>query len=249
MEDISSLLSRIDQEFSASDEKLKTLKKEQAESYRGRQEGLEQFAKDCEKLKQVWGPRLQALAKKFGENAKVTPRVEPSLREALFEFRSNLASIRLRFTASTDSEVRNLVLDYDLHIIPILMKFEPHARVEYPLGSADPNAIAKWIDDRIVDFVRTYLSLHENEYYLKSQLVTDPIAGIEFPKSAAGATIEREGKKYYFISEETRAEFEKKQTAAKSAADDAAKAVAAKLAAAESAKSADKKAEKSAPQK
>jgi YHS domain-containing protein len=114
--------------------------------------------------------------------------------------------------------VRHLVLDYDLHIIPILMKFEPHARIEFPLESVDSQAVAKWLDDRILDFVRTYLSLHENEYYLKPQMVTDPIAGIEFPQSAAGATLERDGKAYYFISEETRGEFEKRQGAEKGAA-------------------------------
>ena len=226
MEDLSGLLSRIDQEFTTSKQKLEKFKTEQVEAHRGREQRLELFARDCEKLRWVWKPRLEALARKFGEVVKVTPRLEPSLREATFEFRSNLASIRLRFTVSTDSDVRNLVLDYDLHIIPILMKFERHARIEFPLAAADPRAIGNWIDDRIVDFVRTYLSLGENEYYLKPHMVTDPIAGIEFPKSAAGATLAWKGKTYFFISEETKLEFEKKEAAAgaKAAADAKARA-------------------------
>ena len=39
----------------------------------------------------------------------------------------------------------------------------------------------------------------------------DPIAGVSFPKYAAGATLERGGKTYYFIGEETCREFEKQQ--------------------------------------
>ena len=63
-------------------------------------------------------------------------------------------------------------------------------------------------DDRIVDFVKTYVALHENQYYLKDYLVDDPIAGVRFPKYAAAATLDVSGKTYYFISDETRAEFE-----------------------------------------
>jgi YHS domain-containing protein len=41
-------------------------------------------------------------------------------------------------------------------------------------------------------------------------MVEDPIAGIRIPKLAAAATVERGGKTYYFIGEETRREFEAK---------------------------------------
>jgi YHS domain-containing protein len=132
------------------------------------------------------------------------------MREATFEFDSSLAQILLRFTASTDEEVRKLVLDYRLEILPILMKFEPHQQFEQPLEAVDVEAVGRWIDDRIVDFVRTYLSLHQNEYYLKDHMVADPIANVQFPKFAAAAKLEWQGKTYYFIAEKTRAEFAKK---------------------------------------
>jgi YHS domain-containing protein len=214
--DAGSLESRIEAEFKASAEKLKKLQAENVETHRGRQDRLQTFAKKCEELGAVWKPKLEALAKKFAETASLTPKITPSIREATFDFRSELASIKLKFSAWTDEDVRNLVLDYDLHIIPILMKFEPHARMEFPLEATDPEAVEKWLDDRIVDFVKTYLSLHENEYYLKSQMETDPIAGIQFPRSAAGAKLERDGKTWYFIGEETKREFEKTGGAAES---------------------------------
>ena len=91
------------------------------------------------------------------------------------------------------------------------MKFNSHEQAEWPLDAIDRQAIANWVDDRLVDFVKTYLSLHENEYYLKEHMVEDPIAGLRFPKFAAGTSIEWEGKTYYFIGDETRREFEAKQ--------------------------------------
>ena len=210
MADVSSLLNRIDAEFLASEKQIKEFQTQQVQEYHGRQERLDLFAKACDQLRDTWRPRLEALAKKFGDKVKVTPAVTPSGREARFEFSSTLADIVLRFSASTDFEVRKLVLDYDLHILPILMKFEPHARVEFLLDSVDANATAKWIDDRIVDFVKAYLSLHQNEYYLKGHMVVDPISSTRFPKYAAAATLEWKGTKYYFVGEETRLEFAKK---------------------------------------
>jgi len=54
------------------------------------------------------------------------------------------------------------------------------------------------------------LSLSQNEYYLKNHLVVDPVADAKFPKFAAAATLERQGKTFYFISEKTHNEFEAK---------------------------------------
>jgi YHS domain-containing protein len=95
----------------------------------------------------------------------------------------------------------------------VLTQFEKHAQVEFPVDGVDEEALGCWLDDRILGFVRTYLSLQENQYYLKDQMVLDPVAGVSFPKHAAGATLERGGQTYYFIGEETRREFEQRQAA------------------------------------
>ncbi|HTI51436.1 MAG TPA: hypothetical protein VL475_10810 [Planctomycetaceae bacterium] len=210
MADINSLLQRIDAEFAAGRQKIRDFQAEQLEAYEGRERRLALFEQTCEKLREVWRPRLEALAQKFGEQVNVTPQIHRDRREATFEFESNLAQIVLRFTVSTDQEVRKLVLDYRLEILPILMKFEPHKQAEFPLEAVDVDAVGRWFDDRLVDFVRTYLSLHQNEYYLKDHMVSDPIAGVRFPKFAAASTLEWQGQKYYFIGEKTRSEFQKK---------------------------------------
>jgi YHS domain-containing protein len=160
-------------------------------------------------LSDIWRPRLEVLAEKFSGRVKVSPHITKGLRQATFDFQSTLASVQLQFTVSTDTDVRKIAIDYNLEILPILMKFEPHAQIEFPLDAVDAEAIGKWIDDHIVDFVRTYLSMSQNKYYLKDHMVVDPIAGIEFPKFAAATTLEQRGKTVYFISEKTRSEFEK----------------------------------------
>jgi YHS domain-containing protein len=39
-------------------------------------------------------------------------------------------------------------------------------------------------------------------------MVSDPVAGVRFPKFAAASSLEWGGRTYYFIGDETRREFE-----------------------------------------
>lgn len=71
------------------------------------------------------------------------------------------------------------------------------------------NTIIDWFDDRIVDFLRVYVSIYENDHYLQGQKVEDPIAGVWFPKHFAADTLDWNGQTWYFISPDTRNEFEK----------------------------------------
>ena len=211
MPDISNLASRIDAEFSAVEEKVKKFQDEQAEAYKKRQQRLDQLGKVFDQLRDIWSPRLELLVKKFEGRVQATPRVMPSAREATFDFQSRLARVRLKLSAFTDREIQKLILGYDVEIAPVLMRFKHHDEVEFPMDRIDKEAVAKWMDDRIVDFVQTYFSMGENEIYLKDQMVEDPIAHVHFPKVAAATTLEWQGKKFYFIGEETRREFEKQQ--------------------------------------
>jgi YHS domain-containing protein len=212
MPDVDTLLSRIDAEFKTSESKQKQFQQTQVQQYQEREARLKKLEQVFEELRGLWGPRLEALAKKFGEGVKVTPTVSKGARQATFRFQSPLARIDLRFSAGADSDVTKVMLAYDLNILPILMEFEKHSEISFPLDRVDRAPIEKWFDDRIVAFVKTYLALQQNEYYLKEFMVEDPIAHVRFPKFAAGATLERSGKVHYFVSDETCRVFEK-QTA------------------------------------
>ncbi len=211
MSDVSSLVQRINAEFTAVEDRMKSQQTHLVQEYQGRQERMAKLQQVFEQLRGVWTPRLQALAEKFGDKVQVTPQVSPSMREATFKFKSTLAQIELRFSASADNEVRNVILSYDLEILPILMRFDSHAELTAPLDQVDEQKIGAWIDDQIVSFVKTYLAMHENNYYLKDIIVSDPVANVSFPKFAAGATVEWNGTTYYFIGEETRCEFERQK--------------------------------------
>jgi YHS domain-containing protein len=207
MAQTSSLASRIDAEFSAVEERTKKFQSEQLEKHKGREKRLEQLGKIFDELREIWQPRLELLTKKFGDRVKATPRIVPATREVTFDVQSPLATVRLKFSAFTDRDIEKLHLTYDLEIIPALMKFKSHDEVEFPLSAVDKDAVARWMEDRIVDFVQTYFALGDNDFYLKDQMVEDPVALVRFPKLAAAATLDWHGNKFYFVSEETRRQF------------------------------------------
>jgi hypothetical protein len=208
MADVNHLVARINAEFSAHREKATQFRAEQAQDHKDRQQRLERLETVFDQLREVWRPRLESLAAQFKDSVKTTPNIAPGQRRVVFEFQSPLARVHLQFSASTDSDVKKVVLAYDLDILPIYMAFEKHAEIAFPIPQVDLDAAAKWLDDRIIGFVKVYLSLYENEYYLKSHMVEDPVARVRFPKFVAGATLQRDGKTLYFISEDTRREFE-----------------------------------------
>lgn len=210
-----SLADRIDAEIDAAFQRVDRLKSQNVEEFQERQQRLENLDQMLEGLSEVWKPRLDALAKKFGDRVNVQPHIQPGRRSATFKFKSELASIDLRFSVSPDPDVNNVVFTSDLDILPILMKFNSHDEISFPLASINKSELGNWLDDRIVEFVRTYLSLHENQFYLKGHMVEDPIAKVQFPKYAAGATLEAGGKTLYFIDESTLREYQQNHTSKK----------------------------------
>jgi hypothetical protein len=132
-------------------------------------------------------------------------------RAVTLDVKTELAGVvKVGFKLTHDSDVRLILLDYNLEIIPAFFRFNPHARMEMPLESYDEAAVEKWLDDRIVEFANAYLELHSTKQYQERVMVSDPEAGISFPKYFAAATLEHEGHTHHFISQETRREFAKR---------------------------------------
>jgi YHS domain-containing protein len=132
-------------------------------------------------------------------------------RSVTLDVKSELAGvIKLGFRLTHDSDVRNILLDYTLEIIPVFFRFNPHSRLAMPLEEYNEAAVGKWLDDCLVEFANAYLELHSTKQYQERVMVSDTVAGISFPRYFAAATLDHDGTTYYFISEETRREFAKR---------------------------------------
>jgi YHS domain-containing protein len=205
MADLTSLLQRIDAEVNVAKQQAQTVLQDAGAAFEQRKRGFESFLQQVGRVREIAKPRLEALAQHFKFDA--TPK--PSEHEPGVElcFDSELAKVNLKLAATHDAAVKNLYVDYDLRILPIFIKFEPHSRFEAPIDALDEAKFEQWLDDRLVDFAKTYLEIQTNSYYQKDHLVTDPVAQIQFPKIYTQVTAEKNGQKYYFINESTRDEF------------------------------------------
>lgn len=208
MQTIHELSERIDAALAGMEAHRRQFQEMETRKYEEWKQRLEQLNAVFDGVRDLLKPHLDMVISRFGDKVTATPTLAQSTRDVVLDFQSPVARIRLRFQATSDRDIRKLILNYDLEIIPILMQFDSHAELEMPLDAIDHEAIVRWANDRILSFVRTYVAIHENQYYLHDQMVTDPVTGTTFPKLAAGATLERDGRTYYFVSETTRREFE-----------------------------------------
>jgi hypothetical protein len=207
MSDVNDLATRIEGVLTTFKDKIKQQEQSALQEQVKRQERLKVYERAQARVVEIAKPRLELLAKRAGDRAKVTPAVSETRRAATFEFRAPKASLTLSFSVAPDRDVKNAVVWYDLKVIPVLWKFASHAEFSTPIDAVDEAGLAAWLDDRIIEFLHLFIEINEEEAYAKAEYVEDPVARITFPKFAAGATLDHGGQTYFFIDDKTRAEF------------------------------------------
>lgn len=191
---------RIEQMRTAADERFKQLEERYGRCDQLREKIREEIAR----------PRLDALLKHF---SNVEPKIDAgkhggTLTLSFAKTPTALARVTLSFRLTPDTSAQNLVAEYDLEILPVFVEYEKHSHFDVALDQPDLEGLARWMDDRLVKFTETYLSLQFIEQYQQDQLVTDPVAETRFPKAFAAGSLEHGKQTYYFITEKTKAEFQ-----------------------------------------
>lgn len=211
MSDINALMARIDDAINAVKDKAKREQQEILQDYKERQKRLAQYEQAQAKVVDIARPRLEALANRAGERVAVTPSVSQTRRAAKLEFKSPVARVVLTFSVAPDRDVHNVVVDCDLSIVPVVVKYDSHAEFIMPIDRVDAEKLAAWLDDQILKFVEAFIRMHEQEVYASAEYVEDPVAKVKFPKFAAGATIEHKGQTYFFIDDQNKQDFARQQ--------------------------------------
>lgn len=118
------------------------------------------------------------------------------------------AMVELAFRVGADSTVENAFIEYALRIVPVYIEFESHARLLVSIDSPGDEEIAVWIEDRLVEFTRTYLAMFFNEQYQRQSLEMDPVMNISFPRAFAAEKRQFRERTFYFYTHESSDEFE-----------------------------------------
>ena len=151
-------------------------------------------------------PRMEELNRRFANG-----KIELLQNDAFFiacEFAHTPrfpATARLSISLSPVDDAR-FIARYNLSILPVLMDYNPHAEELFPL-QGNEDALAGWVEDRILDFVDTYLRLETHPLYQKDNMVVDIVCGMRIPSTAATSSLERQGRTFYFCSEHCKEAF------------------------------------------
>lgn len=153
------------------------------------------------KIETVILPRMEELSRHF-DNSKVDLLHTDADFNCICEFAHTPrfpATVKLGI-ALLPGKNDALTVRYDLSIFPVLMEFNRNTEETFPLD-CDEEVLGGWVDDRILEFIDTYLRLETHPFYQKDNTVLDIICGMRIPSIAATSTVERHGRTFYFCSE------------------------------------------------
>jgi YHS domain-containing protein len=211
------LINRIDHEVAVVVGSEKAARVEIVRANRERETRLRHYEAAAQHVIELLKPRLDAFIDRFQPLIQAEPTVREHTHGVTLTFAATVAKATLTFEASPDRDVNNICLECTQEIVPVLVRCDRPSLFVFPPDAIQDDAVVQWFDDRIVAFVKFYLALvrqdGELRERLKDRLVEDPVAHILFPKHIAASSLERDGRTYYFVDDDTRREFEKQPAA------------------------------------
>lgn len=196
-------LQAVKAEYNASIDALKLKAGSDAKRLERRYAQYEQVRKEIAST--ILEPRLKELANQFPEvRSSISRNIDGGQVTISFpRTPERPALVELVLSVAHDDAFDKVLLEYELHIIPVFIEFEKHSRLALPIDGMDLGAAARWLDDRLIGFAKTYYSMQFIEYYQRDNIATDPVLNRRIPRNLAVASIEHKGATYCFASEES----------------------------------------------
>ena len=154
-------------------------------------------------------PRLAATISCF-PNANLARSDRQDHCEASFGYCERFpASCRVEFRIEHDDLVENLVVRYEFRVMPVFHKYEPHDKLTVSIDAVDDDAIADWVEKKLLAFLDDYLRLDRGDNSLDEDLLTDPVCGMRITRGAVAGEEGYRGHSYFFCSSDCRDKFVK----------------------------------------
>ena len=216
------LVERLNAEVSAARERVQSLQTRAAEAFAGQEQRFLRFVAVADRIHAILLPRLEAFTKVdvFKDIEQSVSLEGQGLDVRGFHGRTTTLSVpfsadcparvQLSFRLGHDGPVENAIMDYRLKILPVFFKFDSHDQLIIPINHPNDDAIAEWIEDKLVGFTQSFFELRFHNAYQKTHMETDPVMNIRFPKVYAAGKKEHQGRTYYFYTDESLEAFEKK---------------------------------------
>ncbi len=209
MGDLNELEHRIKEKLSLSEERQQ-LRQNHLQQHMAEAEARHQrYTEVADRLmKRVIRPRVDKVKSLF-DNARM-PEARNSRHTCCCQFEHTArfpATAILEVGVTRDGEIKTVVLEYRLEILPVFFSFEGQDDLAMPLDQVDEEKAAAWVEAKLLHFADTYLQLETAEPYQAENIVTDPVCGMRVNKAFAAAEMTQHGRTYYFCAPECHARF------------------------------------------
>jgi YHS domain-containing protein len=220
MSSVESLVERLSAEVAAVTERVHLLQAKAARYACGQEQRFECFVALIKRIDAIFQPRIKAFTNvnvfKTIEKSVTVEKSGPAGRELpggtttlVVPYSDECpAKVKLAFHLGHDGPIENVILEYNLEIIPVFISFEKHDQLIIPIDKPDEDAIATWFDDKLVGFTRTYFEMYFTDQYQKQSMETDPVMNIRFPRAFAAGKKEYQGRTYHLYTKESLQKFE-----------------------------------------
>jgi hypothetical protein len=166
LSDLQRLEQKIQEKLRAAEQRKQRQQQYQMECMLERERRHQSYTVIADRLmRNIIRPRVQKLATHL-ENAYFPDPNEAARHHYLCCFPRTVnfsATAKLELAVSHDGAYEELLLLYNLEILPVLFPFQARDTLTMPLDSVDEQRVASWFDEKILCFIDIYLRLETGE--------------------------------------------------------------------------------------
>ena len=138
----------------------------------------------------VLRPRIEKVMT-FFPNALLSPAEADTESQWCCRFQKTAeypASTKLSFFVSPDAGFENVLVTYDLEILPIYFRFQGHDQLAVPLDGVPAACVADWIDAKLLGFVDAYVRTQTVKQYQLTGPFPESSSNPRLPNAVGEAT-------------------------------------------------------------
>ena len=204
------LAERIEAELRAAEDRILQIQRQARDRFDELQQRSRLFREIAEPFaRKTVEPRLQKLLGYF-KNGRIAELDERSGYHCACSFTHTPrfpATVTVTLGVTHDHTLERVLLIYSLEIMPVFLQYDKSSQVDFAIDEFNPEKATCWVDDRVVQFVQTYLQLEFADQYQQENLVTDPVGSERFSRIYAAAELDHQGKTYYFTTQANKEQF------------------------------------------
>lgn len=153
-------------------------------------------------------PRMAVVAEPFA-NAEADRNAHEDRSVRWFGYCERFpVTARLEIGIGHSETIEQVQLRYELDLMPTFTRYDSHDRFVMPLDAVDDDVAADWIEQKLLEFLSTYLTVERGRNDFEDESVTDPVCGMRIRRSAAVASSDFKGHPYFFCSTACRGRFD-----------------------------------------